>query len=96
MPEAGPEPEGRTSPRVEVVTRSDCHLCEVTKADLTRLGIAFTERDVDSDAALHAEHSDYVPVVLVDGRQVAWGRVDPEKVLRAVRSRDRRGRWRPW
>ena len=89
MPEQSPE----QATRVEVITRADCHLCDVTKADLTRLGIPFVERDVDADPALHEEHSDYVPVVLVDGRQVAWGRVDPDKVVRAVR---RRGRWRPW
>ncbi|HVU72152.1 MAG TPA: glutaredoxin family protein [Mycobacteriales bacterium] len=76
--------------RVEVITRVDCHLCDVTKADLTRLGIPFVERDVDADPVLRDEHGDYVPVVLVDGRQVAWGRVDPEKVARAVRRRGRR------
>jgi glutaredoxin len=83
---------------VQVLTRDGCHLCEVATAELSRLGVAFAEVDVDADPRLRAEHGDYVPVVLLDGRQVAWGRVDAARVARLVARTAERpaGRWRPW
>jgi glutaredoxin len=85
---------GEQAARVELVTRADCHLCDVAKAGLQERGIAFTERDVDADPALFDAYTDTVPVVLVDGKQVSWGRVDLDRVEKAARSP--KGRWKPW
>ena len=50
---------------------------------LAEAGERWVEVDVDGDAELVARFSDYVPVVLVDGVQQAFWRVD-ERRLRAA------------
>ena len=75
-----------TQPRVVVIVRDGCHLCVDAVAIARRvcadLGATFTTLDVDADAAL-AEHSDHVPVTLVDGRRLAIWFLD-EAQLRAA------------
>ena len=76
--------------RVTVVSRVDCHLCDVAKAEVSRvaaeLGIEWVEVDVDADAALLEEYSDLVPVVLVDGRVHDYWRVDETRLRQALAS----------
>ena len=47
-------------------------------------GERWVEVDVDGHAALVAKFSDYVPVVLVDGVQQAFWRVDERRLRRAL------------
>lgn len=54
---------------------------EVVASVCADMGVAWDEVDVDADEDLRAQHGDHVPVVLVDGNQVAFWRV-PEKRLR--------------
>ena len=65
---------------VTLITRAGCHLCEqaevIAAADGAELGFAYAEVDVDSDPALKAAHSDDVPVILLDGRQHGYWRVE--------------------
>jgi len=49
-----------------------------------RAGVPLTVLDVDADPALR-EHSDHVPVVLVDGQVVARWWVDEKDLARALR-----------
>jgi len=70
---------------LELVTRADCHLCEAAEAALRDLGLEPVRRDVDADPALSALYDFRVPVVLLDGRVVAEGQVDPERLRRALR-----------
>jgi glutaredoxin len=71
---------------VTLVTRVGCHLCEQAEATLramaAELGFAYTELDVDADPALRAEHSDDVPVILLDGRQHGYWRVEEKRLRR--------------
>ncbi len=73
--------------RVLVYTRDGCHLCEVAEADVARicgeLGQGFRSVDVDTDPELRAEYGDRVPVIMVDGREHGFWRVE-EKRLRAA------------
>lgn len=73
-------------PRVTLLTRQGCHLCDVAKQDLARLaeteGVAWQEVDVDSDPALQEEYWDRVPVILLDGKEHGYWRVEPERLLR--------------
>lgn len=69
---------------IEVVGRSGCGLCEEARDTLGALGIRFEDRDVDADPALHERFTDRVPVVLVDGRIVAEGRVHAASIVRAL------------
>jgi glutaredoxin len=72
--------------RLALVTRANCHLCDVAKEAMTRVaaaaGLAWQEVDVDSDPQLQAEYWDRVPVILLDGREHGYWRVDEERLLR--------------
>lgn len=79
---------------VEVYTRDDCGLCaraeelvadEARKADVRLI-------DIDRSEELQRRYGLRVPVVVVDGREVAEGQVQPGTVRAALR-RARRGRW---
>jgi predicted thioredoxin/glutaredoxin len=62
--------------RVELVTREGCHLCEEALELLRRGGAEVNLRDVDADPELFRLYDFRVPVVLVDGKVVAEGRID--------------------
>ena len=78
-------------PRVEVLTRIGCHLCEdalaVVAAVCAETGDTFVERDIDDDPELRARYSDEVPVTFVDGQQHDFWRVDPVRLRRALAGR---------
>jgi glutaredoxin len=65
---------------VTLVTRAGCHLCDDAEQILQRLaaelGFGYREVDVDGTAELRAEYSDRVPVVLIDGAEHGYWRVE--------------------
>jgi predicted thioredoxin/glutaredoxin len=69
---------------IVLVTREGCHLCDEALAALRSLGVEPELRDVDADEALHALYDWRVPLVLVDGRVVAEGRIDQEQLRKAL------------
>ena len=71
--------------KVVLVTRQGCHLCDEALASLRSLGVEPELRDVDSDDALHALYDWRVPVVLVDGRVIAEGRIDVDMLPKAFK-----------
>jgi thiol-disulfide isomerase/thioredoxin len=78
----------RTPPSlVTFVTRKDCHLCEQAEPLVARAaeqaGVPLELRDVDVDIGLRGTYSDKVPVVLLDGVEHAYWRID-ERALRAA------------
>lgn len=74
------------APRLELLTRADCHLCVVAAETLQRIageaGLVAAERDVDTDPDLRAEYGDRVPVVLLDGREHSYFTVDVVRLRR--------------
>jgi glutaredoxin len=74
--------------QVTLITRAGCHLCETAEAELRRLsaelGFGYREVDVDASAALRDEFSDRVPVILVDGREHGYWRVEEARLRRAL------------
>jgi hypothetical protein len=82
--------EGGTpvQPRVSVLTRPGCHLCENAVAVIASvcddLGIGWTERDITGDADAERTYGDQIPVTFVDGRQHDFWRVDPHRLRRAL------------
>ncbi|PPK69410.1 glutaredoxin family protein [Actinokineospora auranticolor] len=74
--------------RVTVVTRQGCHACEVAEADVARicgdLGLAWGTEDVDADPELRAEYGDRVPVILVDGAEHGYWRVEEDRLRAAL------------
>ncbi len=80
---------------VTLITRARCHLCEVAETTLRRLrdelGFGYAELDVDADPARRAEYSDRVPVVLIDGREHGYWRVEEPRFRKALRKPVRGG-----
>ncbi|MGL5858800.1 MAG: glutaredoxin family protein [Angustibacter sp.] len=74
--------------RVVLITRSGCHLCdearEVVRRVVTHASIGWTEQDVDADSELRARYGEYVPVVLVDGAQHGFWRIDETRLRDAL------------
>jgi glutaredoxin len=74
------------APRLQLLTRADCHLCAVASETVHRLaaeaGLAVAEVDVDADPELQAEYGDRVPVVLLDGREHSHFTVDVPRLRR--------------
>jgi glutaredoxin len=79
-----------SAPRLTLITRVDCHLCDVAKQALARVadeaGVGWVEVDVDSDPALLEEYWDRVPVILLDGKEHGYWRVEEERLLRDLRT----------
>ena len=71
-----------TGPRIRLLTRPGCHLCEVAKEALERIGEPWVEVDITADPALEEEYSDRIPVVLLDGREHGYWRVEEERLRR--------------
>ena len=86
---------GSRAPRVVLHTRAGCHLCEpaaeVVRTVAQRTGAEWAEVDVDDPPPwagrreeLVAAFGDKVPAVTVDGALVAYWRISPDTVLRAL------------
>ena len=79
-------------PRVRVLTRPGCHLCEqaveVVAQVCAEVGESYSTQDITTDPELLARYTDEVPVTFVDGAQHDFWRVDPAR-LRAALSRQR-------
>ena len=78
-----------SEPRVLVLTRPGCHLCEeaiaVIESVVAETGDSYEERNVDRDPELLRRYSEQVPVIFVDGRQHDFWRVDPGRLRAALR-----------
>lgn len=73
---------------VTLITRQGCHLCGEAEVLLRRLsgelGFGYREADVDAVPALRAEYSDRVPVILIDGKEHGYWRVEEKRFRKAV------------
>jgi hypothetical protein len=78
-----------------MISRSGCHLCDVAEDALARVigrfgfehptvGYEIERLDVDQDQELLTKYSDEVPVLLLNGRQLAFWRIDEERVFSAM------------
>jgi len=69
--------------RVTLISRNGCHLCEDAEAVLDRIVPGqWTRVDVDSDVGLERDYGDRVPVVLLDGVEHGYWRVEEARLLR--------------
>ena len=73
-------------PRITLITRPGCHLCDVAKEALDRVtaasGEPWSELSVDTDIELEREYGERLPVILLDGRDHGYWRVEEERLLR--------------
>ncbi len=82
--------EPRPTPRLTLLSRAECELCERLLAELTalrsRAPIPPVELvDVDADPLLARRWGLQVPVLLLDGARVCGPRLDAPELLRLLR-----------
>jgi len=80
--------------RVVLYVRDGCHLCEqareVVAAAAMEAGTTWVEIDVDAaddGGTLQQEYGESVPVVVVDGVQRGFWRIDPARVAKALQAK---------
>lgn len=70
-------------------SRPGCGLCDEAREEIeavrARVRFGFTEVDISGDDALELEYGIRIPVVLVDGRELAEIRVSRSELEKAVR-----------
>lgn len=68
-----------------LVTRKDCHLCADALSLLRELGFEPELADVDADPRLFEIYDWRVPVVLLDDRVIAEGRITRSQLEKALK-----------
>ena len=75
-------------PRITLLTKPGCHLCDDARLVIERVsaqtGAGWEEVDITDDLGLQKKYSDQIPVTLVDGVQHDFWRVDEARLLRAL------------
>jgi glutaredoxin len=80
---------------ISLITRSGCHLCDEASDALAQVLARFASEypqaeyvaetiDIDSHPELLERYSDEVPVVLLNGEQQSFWRVDQERLFAAM------------
>lgn len=73
---------------VTLISKPGCHLCDdarsVVEAVCGETGAVWEEKDISRDEALHREYWEQIPVVLVDGEQHTFWRVDADRLRREL------------
>ncbi|GAC1326461.1 MAG: glutaredoxin family protein [Mycobacteriales bacterium] len=79
-----------TEHRLTLLTRPHCALCDEARTALARvageLGVPWDERNITDSLADQVEYADRVPVILLDGVEHGYWRVE-EARLRAALAR---------
>jgi glutaredoxin len=70
-------------PRLTLISRDGCHLCEVAEQTLDQIAPGhWTRVDVASSIDLERDFGDRVPVLLLDGKEHGYWRIEEERLLR--------------
>lgn len=97
-PASGPESDPQSNPGssaapdvlVTLVGKPGCHLCDAARAVVIpvcdELGARFEELSVLDDPVLADRYFEFIPVVLIDGQQHDFYRVDAGRLRAAVRA----------
>ncbi len=76
-------------PDVVLLTKADCHLCTEARAAVERvtksLGVQWTEQRIDDDPQLQERFAEEIPVVLVDGVQRDFWKIDEQRLSRTLK-----------
>ncbi|MCP3822127.1 glutaredoxin family protein [Streptomyces sp. A3M-1-3] len=73
---------------VTLVGKPGCHLCDDAREVIAEVcgeaGTPWEEKDITEDEELYRLYWEQIPVVLVDGEQHTFWRVDPVRLRRAL------------
>ena len=79
-----------TARTVTLIGKPGCHLCDDARVVVQKVaaetGAAVVEQDITQDEELYRRYWEQIPVVLVDGEQHTFWRVDAERLRRALAS----------
>lgn len=74
--------------KVTLIAKPGCHLCEVARDTIARVcsetGAVWEEKDINQDQELYRAYWEQIPVVLIDGEQHDFWRVDPDRLRAAL------------
>jgi hypothetical protein len=81
--------------QLTLIGKPGCHLCDDARAAIERVTeglpdasrIAFEERSILEEPELFDRYADEIPVVLIDGRQHTYWRVDKDRLAAALNER---------
>ncbi|MFE5144167.1 glutaredoxin family protein [Streptomyces fagopyri] len=75
---------------VTLIRKPGCHLCDDAQQVVEKvcgdLGVPWEGKDITQDEELHRAYWEQIPVVLVDGAQHTFWRVDEGRLRRALAS----------
>ncbi|MFD3453444.1 glutaredoxin family protein [Streptomyces sp. NPDC058691] len=84
-PAGSADPAHRT---VTLIAKPGCHLCDDARAVIEKVaaevGCRFEERDITQDEELNRAYWEQIPVVLIDGEQHTFWRVDEGRLRRGL------------
>lgn len=82
MTDATPAP---AAARITLLTRPGCHLCDPAREAVARVhaatGVSWVEVNVETDPELERDYGGRIPVVLLDGREHDYFRVEEDRLL---------------
>jgi Glutaredoxin-like domain (DUF836) len=85
-PDAAPDPV--VAPRVRLLTKPGCHLCDDVRPVVERVcaevGAGWTEVDITGDAELLEQYWEQIPVTFVDGLQHDFWHIDEARLRVAL------------
>ena len=74
--------------RITLLGKPGCHLCDEARAVVERvaddLGVGWEERDITRNPEELARYWEMIPVVLVDGVQQGYWRIDEDRLRAAL------------
>ncbi|MCB5911365.1 glutaredoxin family protein [Streptomyces pinistramenti] len=73
---------------VTLIGKPGCHLCDAAQAVIETVcaetGASWEKKDITQDSDLHHKYWEQIPVILVDGAQHDFWRVDPKRLRTAL------------
>lgn len=73
---------------VTLIRKPDCHLCDDAQLVIEKvcadLGVPWERKDITQDEELHRKYWEQIPVVLVDGAQHTFWRVNEDRLRSAL------------
>lgn len=73
---------------VTLIGKPGCHLCDDAEAVIAtvcgELGAHWEKKDITEDEELYRQYWEQIPVILVDGAQHDFWRVDPARLRKAL------------
>ena len=77
------------SKKLVLVSKPGCHLCDDAREIILDVlkdfpDVSFEEKNISDDQELIDAYSEEIPVVLIDGKQHSFWRVDSERLSEAL------------